>query len=231
MAGVRILRKTICASCVLSIPVWGAGTPKTAPLGIVLVANRAHVGDTNAEVGTTIYGGDRVNTDLQGSIQVRTGAVRLFLAEASSVVFEDDQEQSSARLLRGKATFSTGNARAFVLYASSAAIRPETNGPTIGQVAFVTPTELIVTARKGGLAVTVEDETKIVEEGQSYLVECAPPRCPEAGPPQCPGSGPPARGGGPLKAGRSRFLIVSTAFIAGATTFAILEAYESPSRP
>jgi hypothetical protein len=70
----------------------------------------------------------------------------------------DSERVLSAKLLIGTATFSTGNAHAFTLYASNAAIRAQ---------------------------------------------------------------GPSGKGGSPLKAGRSRFLIVVVAVTAIATYFAV----------
>ena len=106
------------------------------------------------------------STELQGSVQVRAGAARLLLLSSSAAIVNDSEGAPSARLVLGTATFSTGNAHAFTLFASTAAIRPQTDAPTIGQVTFLTDKELLVTARRGGLTVTVEDETQVVAEGE-----------------------------------------------------------------
>ncbi len=113
------------------------GSPTTASLGIVLTADRARVGDASASVGATVYSGDRLSTEQQGSVQVRAGAARLLLLSASSAMVNDNEGTPSARLLTGTATFSTGNAHAFTLYASTAAIRAQSGEPTIGQVTFL----------------------------------------------------------------------------------------------
>jgi hypothetical protein len=52
------------------------GAPNTTVLGTVLTAERAHVGDAPASIETTVYGGDRLSTEQQGSVQIRTGAAR-----------------------------------------------------------------------------------------------------------------------------------------------------------
>ena len=190
------------------------------------------MGQSAADVGTTVYGGDRLSTDMQGSIHVRAGAARLLLLSSTAAELNDEDGTPSAKLLTGTATFSTGNAHAFTLYASKAAVRANTDAPTIGQVVYVNEKELVVVAKRGSLVVTVADESQVVNEGTAYRV-LLDPTCAETQEPcgaGAPSQGAP-RGGGPLKAGRSRFLIVSTAFIAAATTFAILEARESPSRP
>jgi len=215
------------------MPVLGTTSPKPTPLGIVIASEHAHVGDTGADVGTTIYTGDRVSTDPQGSIQVRAGAARLFLPSSSAALLAENDGSPSANLLIGNATFSTGNAHAFTLFASKAAIRPETDAPTIGQVTYLTEKELLVTAVRGGLRVTVEDETKIINEGESYRVLLDPPG-EAAQAPAGSGSGsqgPMGSGGGPVKAGRSRFLIAVFTIAAIGTGVATWIAVESPFNP
>jgi ferric-dicitrate binding protein FerR (iron transport regulator) len=196
----------------------------------VIAAQHAHVGSAAAEVGTTIYGGDYLSTEQQGNVQLRAGAARLMLLGSSSVTVDDAQGARSARLLSGTATFSTGNTQAFTLYASKAAVRPQTDAPTIGQVTYLSDKELIVRSTRGGLAVTVDGETQIIPDGTSYRVVLDPDM---AQGPEGAGSGQNRqdRGGPPLRAGRSRFLIIAITAAAAITAFAIYKAWESPDRP
>jgi hypothetical protein len=119
------------------------------------------------------------------------------------------------------------------MYASTAAIRPLTDAPTIGQVTYLSEKELLVTARRGGLTVSVEDESKVVNEGESFRV-LLDPSADAAQEPAGAGSGQGGtnRGGnGPLRAGRSRFLVMVVALTAAGTGVAIYKALESPDRP
>jgi hypothetical protein len=181
-----------------------------------------------AAVGTTVFGGDRISTESQGSMQVRAGAARLLLLGSSAAEVNDTEGAPSARLLLGTATFSTGNAHAFTLYASKAAIRAQSDAPTIGQVTYLNDKELLVTSKRGPLTITVDGETQLIAEGNSYHVYLDPTRIPRIRKARI-GSG--LGGRGPLKAGRSRFLIVVIGVTAIATYFAISEALESPNRP
>jgi len=230
MRPLRVFYAALLISCLIGAPGWCASTSNVTPLGTIITAERAHVGDASADVGTTIYGGDFLSTEPQGSVQVRAGAARLLLLGASTAVVNNSEGSPSARLLSGTASFSTGNSRAFTLFASKAAIRPQSDAPTIGQVTFVSDKELLVTARRGGLAISVEDETQTIAEGTSYRVLLDPTDSqapPGAGTGQGPGTG----SGGPLKAGRSRFLLLATALIAAGTGVAIYFALESNSSP
>ncbi|MGB2663293.1 MAG: hypothetical protein WAK48_04765 [Candidatus Acidiferrum sp.] len=229
MQRLRAVSAAVLALSLVAVPVWGAATPNVAPLGTVIAADRARVGEANADVGTTVYGGDVLRTGDQGSVQLRAGAARFLLLSSSAAVLESSEGVPSAKLMLGTATFSTGNAHAFTLYASTAAIRPQTDAPTIGQVTFLNEKELLVTARRGGLTVTVEDQTEVVKEGESYRVLLDPDAQDPAG--AGAGQGPKGGGGGPLHAGRSRFLIVVTVLTAAGTGVAIYKALESPDRP
>jgi hypothetical protein len=208
------------------------GAPTASVLGTVVTAERAHVDEGIASVGTTVFAGDRLTTEEQGSVQIRAGAARLLLLGASSAMVNDGEGTPSAKLLLGTATFSTGNAHAFTLYASKAAIRAQSDAPTIGQVRLLNAKELLVTSKRGPLSVTVDGETQTIEDGKAYHVYLDPDMAAAQGPAGAGGGqGPGGKGGSPLKAGRSRFLIVVVAVTAIATYFAVSESLESPSRP
>jgi hypothetical protein len=224
------MRAMFAAALSVSLAVGPAtGSPTATALGTVLTAERAHVGDASAWVGTTVYAGDHLSTELQGSVQVRAGAAaRLLLLSASSAVIDDKEGAPSAKLLSGTATFSTGNAHAFTLYASTAAIRAQSDAPTIGQVTLLNEKELLVISKRGPLEVTVDGETQTVEDGKAYHVYLDP----EQGPSGAGGAqGPGGKGGGPRKAGKNYFMYVVIGVTAFATAFAASEAFESASRP
>jgi len=209
-----------------------AGPKPTSSLGTIVTAEHARVGDSAAEVGTTVFSGDRLSTDQQGSLQIRAGAARLLLQSDSAAVVDDSEGAPSAKLVLGTATFSTGNAKAFTLYASRAAIRAQSDAPTIGQVTYLSEKELLVISKRGPLTITVDGETQLIDEGASYRVVLEPPTMAQG--PEGAGSGKKEKGvgnGPPLRAGRSYFLIGAATVTAVITGLAISEALESPNRP
>lgn len=230
MQGLRKLFAAAVVLAVASFPAWAG--PGNTVLGTVITADKAHVGEGTASIGTTVYGGDRLSTDPQGSVQLRAGAARLLLLSASAAEVNDIEGTPSAKLLLGTATFSTGNAHAFTLYASKAAIRAQSDAPTIGQVTYLNAKELLVTSKRGPLTITVDGETQLIAEGTTYHVYLDPDAAPQD--PQGAGSGSQSaggRGGSPLKAGRSRFLIFAVTVTGVATYIAVSESLESPHRP
>jgi hypothetical protein len=230
----RSVFAAILSAALIATPLWSAPTPtpSTTALGTIVSAQKAHVGTAEAEVGTTVYGGDRLSTDSSGTVQLRAGAARLLLQNSSAVVVSDDKGAPAARLLAGTATFSTGNAHAFSMLVSQAVITAQTDAPTIGQVTYLSDKELLVRATKGGLVVTVDGESKSIADGSAYRVILDPTEA--QGPEGAGGGGSQSSkgmGGPPLRAGRDRFIIVAIAVIAGATAFGIYKALESPDRP
>ena len=233
MAHLRKLCALISCMSILGMPTWSA-TP--AALGTVTSAERAHIGASAASVGTTIYGGDKLSTEQAGLLQVRTRAARFQLSPSSAAFLDERDGIPSATLQGGTAVFSTANSKAFVLRASIAEIRPQTDAPTVGQVSMVSPKELQVRSARGTLVVSVEGETQIVAEGSAYRVLLDPEANSNASaagePPQGPrGAGTNGPGGPPLKAGRSRFVLIATAVTIAVTAIALDEALESPDRP
>src|ERR1700759_5439184 len=151
MQVLRSISAAILSTTLATMPVWSAPAPAASTaLGTIVAAQRAHVGSAAAEVGTTIYGGDQLRHEQKGTVQSRAGVARLLLSGASSVAINDAQGTPSARLVAGTATFSTGNAQAFTLFASKAAIRAGSDAPTIGQVTYLNENELIVYSTRGG---------------------------------------------------------------------------------
>ena len=63
----------------LATPILGNST---LGLGTVVSADRAHVGTAPASTGSTVFAGDRLDTEQAGSLQIRAGA-----ADASGNLF------------------------------------------------------------------------------------------------------------------------------------------------
>lgn len=233
MRGLRAPLATLMTIGLTVAPAWGG--PKTASsLGTIVTAEHARVGDSSAEAGTTVFSGDRLATEREGSVQIRAGAARLLLQNASTATLNDTEGAPSAKLVHGTATFSTGNSKAFTLFASRAAIRAQSDGPTIGQVTYLNEKELLVVSKRGPLTITVDGETEVITDGAAYRVMLDPPPTMAQGP---EGAGTHKedrrRGmsGPPLHAGRNYFLITAVGVSALVTGFAVSEAMESPNRP
>ena len=231
MARLRDLSRTILAvvlSFGLNASISIASTPG---FGTVVSAQRAHVGRAAASVGTTIFSGDSLDTEQLGSMQVRAGAARLLLPESSRVTWVTEEGTPAATLKNGTAIFSTANAKAFALHASIAVVRPNGDGPTVGSVSITNPKELTVSCSRGTLAISVDDETKLISEGTAYRVTLDTDA--DQTPDDNPQGGGPAAQKRPKKAGRKRmgFFLLFLGSAAALTGTALFFALESPDKP
>src|SRR5246127_239836 len=210
------------------MPVSGS-TP--AAIGTITSATGAYVGSASASSGSTVFGGDHLSTEKFGSLQVRAGAARFMLSSASSAAVDVSPGIPSARLLAGTVVFSTAHARAFLLHASKAEIRPQTDQPTVAQVSYINEKELQVRSTRGSLAITVDGETQIVPEAMAYRVILDPESYYAAENAQGPRGVGTRQGGPPLKAGKSHFLLIAIIVTGIATGVALYEALQSPDAP
>jgi hypothetical protein len=210
------------------IPNGSISRAANVAFGTVVSADRARVGSANATVGTTVLSGDTLDTDKFGSLQVRAGGARLLLTSLSQVTWTNGESGASATLKNGTAIFSTANAKAFSLHAGTALIRPNSDAATVGSVTILNPKEFAVSCSHGALAISVEDDTKIVAEGTAYRVVLDPDD-PQA---QDTNNPPPVfTQKAPRKSGRDRFLMFVLIFGGVAAGIGIYLALESPDRP
>ena len=220
----------VSSAVVLSFGLIAASvsTASTPGFGTVVSAEHARVGRANASVGTTVFSGDSLDTDALGSIQVRAGAARLLLSGASRVTWGTEEGSATATLKNGTAIFSTATAKAFALHASSAVIRPNGDGPTVGSVSIINPKELKVSCSRGSLAISVDDDTKTITEGTAYRMVIDPDQQTTDSSTHGGWNGKPQQ---PKKPGKDRFLLFVLIFGGAATGVALYYALESPAKP
>jgi len=229
MARSREIVAAFLATCLLMTPVWGSSADV---LGTIVASDGASVGGSGAPVGTTIFAGDKLSTADKGSMQLRAGAARFQLSASSMATVGEAGGMPQATLLQGTATFSTANARAFALSASTAMIRPKSDAPTIGQVTLLGEKQLLVKCARGALTITVGDDSRVIPEGSAYRIvldSAANEEAQRQPPPQ--GAGGRGSRRPPISAGHSRFVWFAVGGVSIVTILAVQEALESPDRP
>ena len=225
-AYLRSLVAVVLSAAFVITPVFGA---PVSGLGMVVYADHANVGSAAASVGSTVFGGDKLFTSPNGSLQVRAGAARFLLAGSSSAILLQEDASSAAILTSGSATFSTANANAFALHVFTALIRANTNEPTIGQVTVLGRNEMVVKSTRGELACTVDGETRVIREGESFRVVLDGAAAADQEP--AGNGGKNGSGRSPRRAGRSKAVYYIVGAVTVLTVFALHEALESPDRP
>ena len=215
----------------LAAPIWGNSGVGS---GTVVSAERAHVGTAAATVGTTVFAGDKLDTEQVGSLQIRAGAARLVLTPSSRLIWGAEGGSPSATLMGGTAAFSTAGAKAFVLHAGTAAFRPRSDEPTVANVTLLSPKELVVRCSRGAVLIAVEDDVRVIPEATAYRVVLDPEAAGRLGGAPAPAATPARAQWGqkpPIKTGKSNFIWYAIGFTALVTGFAVYEALESPDRP
>lgn len=166
------------------------GSPASAPLGWVLQAERAHVGPDITSGGATIYDGDRLETQGDGTLRARLGNSQLYMRPGTMADVHGFANGYSATLLGGTIIASSPEGQTFQLLANGATIRPVGALATVAQITLVNPTELLLTSNLGAIQVSFAGDVKTIEAGNSYRMEIQPAA--DAGP---QGSGAPTHGG------------------------------------
>jgi hypothetical protein len=201
-------------SCLLSAAVLHA---QAAPAGVVMQSNSARLNTLDASVGTTLYDGDRLETQDKGALRVRSGQVQLTLPEDSLLWMNHENSILTPTLQSGTVLFRAETGEDVEIRADDVRVRPHAPVLTVGEVTLE-KCDVLVTARTQSLDVTAGKETKTLEEGKAYRVArigaCGPGQYNQALPP-----------------GQSRFAPVAAVVIGGLIIIAVKEALESPDRP
>ena len=211
-----LLALTVVQAPVLAAP----GSPVSPSLGVVVQATHAAVGDSVAAGGSTVFDGDRLDTDARGSLRATFGGSQASLLPSSAMVMHSLAGGIGADLLAGTVVLSSVQGSTFRIVADGATIRPKTAQPAIAQVTVVSPRELVLMSRGGELEVSAEGESKSIPAGSSYrmVIEPADPGAPPQGP---AGAG----------SNRNKVLFFIIAGAVAATAVTLVLALESPSKP
>ena len=189
----------------------------SVPLGLVMQAERAHVGADITSGGATIYEGDRLETQGDGTMRARLGGSQMYLRPSTITDVRGLPNGFAASLLHGTVIASSPEGQTFELIANGATIHPFGKQATMAQVTWVSPNELLLTANVGAIQVSLEGELKTIEAGNSYRMEIEPEEASPQG------------GRGPSHGGRNHAIYIWVAVAAAATAIGVWRALVSPS--
>lgn len=207
----------------------GASPAKIASLGLIMHAERAHVGEAAASAGSTIFEGDRLSTEPDGLLRIAIPALTLQLGGQSALVLGRavDPEGIVAELASGTLLFSATSTGSIVIAANDALVRPAANVATVAHVRMVNPRELRIYAQRGTLEFSYRGESETIQEGKSYRVIIDPTETESAALGSDPATKPPAMH-------HPTFILVAIAAAVAGVASAIpmmMHSDESPDRP
>ncbi len=205
----------------IEAPVMAApASSPSAPLGVVVAAENANVGAGVTTSGATIYDGDRLQTPPSSTLRVRLGSGQMVLRPNTIADVHAFPNGFSANLDHGTVIVSSAAGQTFQVLADGATIRPANDQAASGQISMISPTQLILTSTRGTLQVTMGDEVKTLEAGNSYRLEVET---------EDPAPGPNPQS--PHPTAHSHFLWIAIPAIGAGVGIVIWRALISPSVP
>jgi hypothetical protein len=211
----------------LSLAIGHASHANLETLGIVILARSANLGNSAASAGMSLYDGDRLATDANGSLSVRSGMSMLYLGSQSSAMLRKVAGQppgTQLELNTGTLVFSIPQKATTLVAADGASIRPASDILSLGQIRILTKSKFEIFARRGALKVLYGGETETIPEGKSYRVELAVPE----------DNSTPISLKSPPRHAKKRKLIALfsiAGIIAAAASVPLMKDYESPDCP
>src|SRR5258708_869964 len=221
-----VLRRQFAALVAASLLV-GQSPAKVVPLGMVTHAERAHVGEAAASVGSTIYDGDRLSTEAGGVLRISGPYLTLQLdAQSILTLWRPASKEGSveADLACGTLVLSAARNGSVSVVADDALIRPAASAATLAHIRVVNPKELRIYAQRGALEFSYHGESKVVAEGAAYRVLLDPSEKEAVALESEPANQKP-----PMV--HHKFLLIAIAIPAGTPTSLGVHDMESPDKP
>lgn len=237
--------RLVSALCVLALAPWLVeARPPASPIGMIVNSSQAFLGKTAASSGASIFSGDSVATEANGSVLLRLGTLSLQLEPSSAVHIYSAPYGAVIELNFGSVVYRTeGGKENLALVASDIRVTPDPRLPDTGRVSIDNPCRIIVYSQHGQVNVRVGKVSRRIEEGTAFRVmaensisyhefrspddsdyhlshdheSCTRARNANDRPPQ--------------GAGRDYFIPLALIPVAPIVVGSVLEALESPDRP
>lgn len=218
----RLLAALLCI--LISLPTAFA-TPAPEPvLGVLTRAFDAHLNALPAFVGLSVFEGETISTEMEGKLGVRIGTVMLAFLGNSSATLHRISGGTHVDLDSGSLYFSSPADSSVEVHAINVLLCPARNQPTQARVQIYTQQVLQVSAIRGDLLLTYQDESRIIPEGKTYQINLDS----EAETQKPAGTA----GGNPSSMSRSKIAIFIGAGVAGGlAAWGIHELIESSNGP
>jgi hypothetical protein len=160
------------AMAFISAGVPGGSGSKLEAVGVIVEANHASLSGHSASEGTTIFDGDQMSTEAEGSLDLQIGQAVFHLADRSSAVMHDILHDSASNSVRqfDVELLSVTAANSGGIAACGARIQPIPQTRGIVRVQIAGPHELVIYAKRGAAQISYRGETENIEEGKTYRV-------------------------------------------------------------
>ncbi len=169
------LVRTVVIACLIAgmmnLPVIAAAAK---PLGLVTVAENAHLSGATASVGADVFTGDLLQTGPGGSLRLKFGSTQLYLTSDSNATLGQEANPLRVRLTRGRLGFSSGAGGQFEVETPVGMVRSADGQRAFGEVTILGPQKILVAAYHGSLVVAGAGIERTIPEGDAYNVTLTP---------------------------------------------------------
>ena len=144
------------------------------PLGMVVIAENAHLSGTDASIGADVFSGDALQTDPNGSLRLKVGTTQLYLTAASSAILGQEANPLRVNLAQGTLGFSSEVGSQFEVQTPIATVHSANGQRAFGEVTILGPEKILVAAYHGSLVVVGNSAERTIPEGNSYNITFSP---------------------------------------------------------
>ena len=167
--------RPVARLCLVVLLVWSLLDIRTfaaaeKPLGLVVQAQDAQLGEAKLAVGTSIYRGDTLVTEAGGGIRLKLGGSQLYLLAESAARLEQNTTAIHALVARGTVGFSSNGTDSIELQIPQGILRAADRQPAYGQVTILSAQEVVISAYHGVLVLDNDGELHTIPAGKNYRV-------------------------------------------------------------
>lgn len=155
------------ATSLLNIPAFAANEK---PLGMVVQAQDAQIGTAVVAVGTTVFPGDTVETQTNGTLRLKVGGSQVYLLASSAATLSQRADMIHALVKSGTVGFSSNGTDQVGLEIPEGIVSAANGQPAYGQVTITGPREVVISAFRGTLILDNDGEMHAIPAGKSYRV-------------------------------------------------------------
>jgi hypothetical protein len=157
----------VASLALFSVVVVFAASP---PVGILTLANHAHLGNADAYPGLSVFEGEPLSTDVEGRLSLRVGRSVLTLAGKTDAILIPIEKGVHVDMSAGSVHFSAAENETVEMHADDAIIRPGAPQATQAAVTILGTNLLQIAAERGTLSFSYREESRNLPAGYVYRI-------------------------------------------------------------
>jgi hypothetical protein len=142
-------------------------------LAIITFAANAQLGEARLSAGTIVYPGDRVSTEANGELGMRSKKFRAQFGSHSTLMLQDSASEPGGEtvieMYAGRMELSTIEAAPVAIRVNGASLRPTRNA-ALATMEVRGPREVHIYLRRGTYELEYQGESALLEEAKSYAI-------------------------------------------------------------